>query len=461
MKFLAECWVAILHFFGSSYDDADGQRPMLARPFRLPGDLNGADQGGQRPLPPGAGPKFPAPPSPIGTPFQCDYTAMGSRWKPCSTADNRGCWLKDTQSGQDFNINTDYETRWPTGVTRRYTLDVSNMTRNQDGVAVPGALVFNRTYPGPWIEACWGDDVEVTVTNKLTKYNGTTIHWHGVRQLNNFQNDGVNGVTQCPIAPGESFTYRFKVTQYGTSWYHSHYSVQYANGLLGPMTFYGPSSANWDYPTRPTLITDWNHRSAFEDLYAEYLNGPPNMTSILLNGIGNYAGTDKRALKYEIVYQQGKKYLMRIINTSVDTTFVFTIDNHILEVMSSDFVPITPYKTQAITVGIGQRYHIVVEALKFPPKTNLALQNYWIRTIPATFCANFPLGDDPDERQGIVRYDSNSKEIPTSYRYNVNINCTDEPYEKLKPVVKWAAPRTPANQQFEQGFDVGIVNATN
>ena len=47
--------------------------------------------------------------------------------------------------------------------------------------------------------------------------------------------DGVNGVTQCPIAPGDSFNYTFRAMQYGSAWYHSHYSVQYADGALGPL----------------------------------------------------------------------------------------------------------------------------------------------------------------------------------------------------------------------------------
>jgi Multicopper oxidase len=47
--------------------------------------------------------------------------------------------------------------------------------------------------------------------------------------------DGVNGMTQCPIAPGDSFNYTFRAMQYGSSWYHSHYSVQYADGAVGPM----------------------------------------------------------------------------------------------------------------------------------------------------------------------------------------------------------------------------------
>ena len=70
---------------------------------------------------------------------------------------------------------------------------------------------------------------------KINGGNGTSIHWHGVRLLNMVHMDGVNGVTQCPLAPGDTFTYKLPITQYGTSWYHSHYSVQYADGLLGPI----------------------------------------------------------------------------------------------------------------------------------------------------------------------------------------------------------------------------------
>lgn len=68
--------------------------------------------------------------------------------------------------------------------------------------------------------------------------------------------DGVNGITQCPIAPGDSFTYKFLAMQYGTTWYHSHYSLQYGDGLLGPLTIFGPSSANYDEAKDPILMTD-------------------------------------------------------------------------------------------------------------------------------------------------------------------------------------------------------------
>jgi len=66
-------------------------------------------------------------------------------------------------------------------------------------------------------QACWGDEVVIHVTNKM-KENGTTIHWHGIRQLNTTEMDGVNGVTQCPIAYDHTFTYKFRLWQYGHTW---------------------------------------------------------------------------------------------------------------------------------------------------------------------------------------------------------------------------------------------------
>ena len=169
----------------------------------------------------------------------------------------------------------------------------------------------------------------------------------------------------------------------------------------GPLTIYGPSSANYDEAVRPTLMTDWNHRSAFQDFYKELTIGPPTMSNILLNGTGmlavwiahilerSYSDLDRPIHVYsrrdrkrhdlrEITIKvhnhfsegllfrkcvvgphddsdcEGKKYLLRLINTSVDSTFVFAIDNHDITVMSSDFVPIVPYKTDSVLIGIGK-----------------------------------------------------------------------------------------------------------
>lgn len=99
-------------------------------------------------------------------------------------------------------------------------------------------LVVNGQYPGPTIYANWGDTIEITVTNSLTT-NGTGLHWHGMRQLNNNLMDGVPGLTECPIAPGQNKTYVLNATQHGTSWYYSHYSTQRGDGIVGPIVIYG------------------------------------------------------------------------------------------------------------------------------------------------------------------------------------------------------------------------------
>ena len=169
----------------------------------------------------------------------------------------------------------------------QYNIDVEDFHINADGVLRSGGKTYNREYPGPRLEACWGDWVEVTVNNKL-KYNGTTVHFHGARQYLAFEADGVNGVTQCPIAPGDSFTYKFRVTQFGTSWYHSHYSLQYADGLAGSMVFYGPSAGNYDEALAPYLFGDWSHNSAFEDFWWELHAPSPSMQTTILNGRGEF-----------------------------------------------------------------------------------------------------------------------------------------------------------------------------
>lgn len=112
------------------------------------------------------------------------------------------------------------------------------------------------------IYADWGDTIEVTIKNNLHE-NGTGIHWHGVRQLGTNHMDGVGGITECPIAPGEKRTYKFKATQYGTTWYHSHYSVQYSDGVIGGIVIRGPSTAPYDIDMGFLPFMDWFHEPMY------------------------------------------------------------------------------------------------------------------------------------------------------------------------------------------------------
>ena len=129
------------------------------------------------------------------------------------------------------------------GPVRRFTLTAAEtdrpVPRGQDdqgaGQQDRGSdrvWAFNGQVPGPELRVRQGDVVEVTLVNRLPD-DGVTVHWHGVDVPNAM--DGVAGVTQDAVAPGERFTYRFRAEDAGTYWYHSHQqsSEQVRRGLFG------------------------------------------------------------------------------------------------------------------------------------------------------------------------------------------------------------------------------------
>jgi FtsP/CotA-like multicopper oxidase with cupredoxin domain len=105
-----------------------------------------------------------------------------------------------------------------TGATRRYAFALqSGQVEPLPGHAVVLPTV-NGMSPGPVLRAVEGDDVEISVTNRLSL--PTTLHWHGVPVP--FSMDGSPSISQKPIGPGETFTYRWTAPQAGTYMYHSH-----------------------------------------------------------------------------------------------------------------------------------------------------------------------------------------------------------------------------------------------
>ena len=88
---------------------------------------------------------------------------------------------------------------------------------------------FNGTMPGPTIEVNQGDRVRLVVENRLPEL--FSMHWHGFEVP--IDMDGVPGLAQDPIAPGDSFTYEFTLHQHGTFFYHSHMAMQEMMGMIG------------------------------------------------------------------------------------------------------------------------------------------------------------------------------------------------------------------------------------
>ncbi len=125
-----------------------------------------------------------------------------------------------------------------------------------DGFTV-NAWGYNGITPGPTIEAFEGDRVRIYVTNQLPE--GTSIHWHGVILPNGM--DGVSGLNQPKIAPGETYAYEFTLEQNGTLMYHPHFDemVQIAMGMHGFFVIHprdpGPRRVDRDFAI---LLNEWS-----------------------------------------------------------------------------------------------------------------------------------------------------------------------------------------------------------
>ena len=273
-----------------------------------------------------------------------------------------------------------------TGCVRSYDFHIKRGLKAPDGYQ-RHVMLINDQFPGPTIEANWGDTIEVNVHNEITGPDeGTALHWHGILQKESPWEDGVPAVQQCPIAPGKSLQYSFKADLYGTSWYHSHYSAQYAGGLFGAMIIHGPKNVDYDIDLGPVLLTDYYHKEYFDIVEDVMGTNPakvaPKSDNNLINGKMNYNcslvtdGTPcvNNAGLSKFQFQTGKKYRLRLINAGAEAIQKFSIDGHKMTVMANDFVPINPYDTEIVTLGVGQRSDVIVEANGNPDTA------YWMRS---------------------------------------------------------------------------------
>ncbi|KAI2615806.1 multicopper oxidase [Hypomontagnella submonticulosa] len=315
----------------------------------------------------------------------------------------------------DFSIDTDYANVVPdTGVTREYWIELTDVMVAPDGVSRP-ALAINGSIPGPTLIADWGDTVVVHVTNSFTtSTNGSSIHWHGIRQNYTNEHDGVVSITQCPTIPGETLTYTWRATQYGTTWYHSHFALQAWEGVAGAFIINGPATANYDEDLGTIFLSDWGHSTVDELWTAAQTTGPPVLENGLINGTNVYNDTGSR---FTTTFNAGTSYRIRLINGAIDTHFKFTIDNHTMLVIAADLVPVQPFSTNVLNIGIGQRYDVVVVA----DQASVA-DNFWMRAIPQAACAD---NESADNIRGIVTYTGTASE-PNTTGYDYTDACADE-----------------------------------
>ena len=306
-------------------------------------------------------------------------------------------------------------------------------------------LLVNGAFPGPLIEANWGDTIQVTVHNNIsTTEEGVALHWHGFLHTGKPWEDGVPGVTQCPVPPGEAYTYSFEAQLYGSTWYHSHYSAQYAGGIVGPMVIYGPTTKKYDIDVGPVMLSDWYHRDYY-DLVEETMkpDGKPfPSVNNLINGKGNFncstlPADDKtpchnNAGISKFKFERGKTHRLRLVNSGCEALQRFSIDGHNLTVIANDFVPVEPYETKVVTLGIGQRTDVLVKA-------DGKLDAYWMRSNVSETCST---ADAPHAYAAIYYDDADETKEPQSTPWDVPDpeTCANDDLALTKPVMKKPLP---------------------
>lgn len=187
------------------------------------------------------------------------------------------------------------------------------------------------------------------------------------------------------------------------------------------MILNGPATADYDEDLGILSLGDWSHTPAFTLWESAKNGGPPTMENGLINGTNTFDGA---GAKFETVFESGKKYRFRVVNVATDGHFQLSLDGHNLTIIGSDLVPIVPYTTDALSIAMGQRYDIIVEA-------NAAVDDYWLRAQWVSACST---NSNPDGITGIVRYDASSTATPTSNSTVTTAQiCGDEPLESLVP----------------------------
>ncbi len=180
--------------------------------------------------------------------------------------------------------------------------------------SVQKAWAYNGSIPGPIIRIKLGDTLRINFTNELPQ--STTIHFHGIRVPNAM--DGVPGVTQPPIEPGEGFTYEFKPKEPGTYWFHPHVrgTEQLERGLYGAIIVEDNLEFDKD---EVVFIDDWLITKE-GDLYENF----DSRHAAMMNGRWGNVLTANGKYLYTINLNSGERLRLRLINSANARIFNMT-----------------------------------------------------------------------------------------------------------------------------------------
>ncbi len=273
----------------------------------------------------------------------------------------------------------------------RYDLYVTDSMVNYAGKE-RRAIAVNGMIPMPILNFTEGDTAEIHVHNKLKE--GTSLHWHGVYLPN--KEDGVPFLTQKPIAPNSTFTYRFPIIQDGTHWYHSHSGMQEQIGMYGAMILNKrPDDPKFrkgidDLPSIPVVLSEWTNLNP--DNVHRMLHNANDWFAIKKNAVQSYGEAIKEghfktkvtnewkrmlAMDVSDVYydrflmngtseqtfpefKAGDKVRLRVINAGASSYFWLTYAGGKITVVANDGNDVDPVEVDRLIVGVSETYDIVL-----------------------------------------------------------------------------------------------------
>ncbi|KAF7053367.1 hypothetical protein CFC21_061311 [Triticum aestivum] len=249
-------------------------------------------------------------------------------------------------------------------ITRHYKFNV--VMRNMTLLcSTKSILTVNGKFPGPTLYAREGDDVLVKVVNHSP--HNVTIHWHGVRQIRTGWYDGPAYITQCPIQPGSSFLYNFTVTgQRGTLLWHAHINWLRAT-VHGAIVILPKLGVPYPFPAphkeAVVVLGEW-WKADTETVINQAMQlgvGPNISDSHTINGHpGPMSDCASSQDGFNLDVENGKTYMLRIINAGLNDDLFFKIAGHGLTVVEVDAVYTKPYKTDILLITPGQTTNVLV-----------------------------------------------------------------------------------------------------
>ncbi|MGB1058690.1 MAG: copper resistance system multicopper oxidase, partial [Ketobacter sp.] len=258
------------------------------------------------------------------------------------------------------------------------------------------ATTINGSIPAPTLRLREGDEVTIRVTNRLSV--PTSIHWHGI--LLPYQMDGVPGISFPGIAPGETFTYRFKLRQSGTYWYHSHSGFQEMTGMYGALIIEPRTGerhpADQDHVIQLSDWTDEDPMHVFSKLKVQsdiYNFSQPTFFDFSedVASMGLQAALGKRRMWNQMrmnptdladlsaatmtflmngaapagnwtgLFNKGDRVRLRFINAASNSFYDVRIPGLKLTVIQADGQDVEPVTVDEFRFGPGETYDVVAE----------------------------------------------------------------------------------------------------